>query len=96
VHDDIHDHYALYPHLSVFAELEKEPDSEQLRTQLVVSLDPPGRGRDGERARRWLDPSRMHLFDPRTGENLTLGDAPAETGERRSTAADGGPPVHAT
>jgi multiple sugar transport system ATP-binding protein len=54
------------------ADLEKELDSEQMRTQMVVSLDPSSRIRDGEHAELWLDPSRMHLFDPRTGENLTL------------------------
>jgi len=53
------------------AELERELDSERLRSQLVVSLDPSSRIRDGEQATLWLDPSRMHLFDPRTGENLT-------------------------
>jgi multiple sugar transport system ATP-binding protein len=54
------------------ADLEHELDSEQLRTQMVVSLDPSSRIRDGEAAELWLDPSRMHLFDPRSGENLTL------------------------
>jgi multiple sugar transport system ATP-binding protein len=53
------------------AELEKELDSEQMRTQMVVSLDPSSRLRDGERAELWLDLRRVHLFDPRTGENLT-------------------------
>jgi multiple sugar transport system ATP-binding protein len=53
------------------AELERELDSEHLRTQMVVSLDPMSRVRDGEKARLWLDPARIHLFDPRTGENLT-------------------------
>jgi multiple sugar transport system ATP-binding protein len=57
---------------SQLAELEHELDSEQLRTQMVVSLDPSSQVRDGEEAELWLDPSRMHLFDPRTGENLTL------------------------
>jgi multiple sugar transport system ATP-binding protein len=53
------------------AELEKELDSEQLRTQMIVSIDPASRIRDGERAELWLDLTRVHLFDPRTGENLT-------------------------
>jgi multiple sugar transport system ATP-binding protein len=53
------------------AELERELDSEQLRTQMVVSLDPTSRIRDGERAQLWLDPARILLFDPQTGENLT-------------------------
>jgi multiple sugar transport system ATP-binding protein len=59
-------------------ELERELDSEQLRTQMVVSLDPMSRIRDGESASLWLDPARMHLFDPRTGENLTRDAAPVE------------------
>jgi multiple sugar transport system ATP-binding protein len=59
------------------AELEQELDGEHLRTQMVVSLDPASRVRDGQRARLWLDPSRIHLFDPRTGENLTRQDAKA-------------------
>jgi multiple sugar transport system ATP-binding protein len=54
------------------ADLERELDSEQLRTQMVVSLDPASRIRDGEAAELWVDPTRMHLFDPRSGENLTL------------------------
>jgi multiple sugar transport system ATP-binding protein len=62
------------------AELERELDSEQLRTQMVASLDPSSRIRDGEEAQLWLDPARMHLFDPRTGENLTLGAQPDPSG----------------
>ncbi|HEX5945057.1 MAG TPA: sn-glycerol-3-phosphate ABC transporter ATP-binding protein UgpC [Acidimicrobiales bacterium] len=54
-------------------ELANELDSEQLRTQLVVTLDAESRVVEGEEAELWLDPSRMHLFDPETGENLTLG-----------------------
>jgi len=69
------------------AELEKELDSEQLRTQLVVSLDPMSRVRDGETAELWLDPSRMHLFDPRTGENLTRPDATERVGAHAAPTA---------
>ncbi len=54
-------------------ELANELDSEQIRTQLVVTLDAESRVREGEEAELWLDPSRMHLFDPETGENLTHG-----------------------
>jgi multiple sugar transport system ATP-binding protein len=56
---------------SQLAELERELDSEQLRTQLIASLDPMSRVRPGERAQLWVNPARMHLFDPRTGDNLT-------------------------
>jgi multiple sugar transport system ATP-binding protein len=66
-------------------ELANELDSEQIRTQLVVTLDAESRVAEGEEAELWLDPSRMHLFDPESGDNLTHGhgvDArtPASTG----------------
>ena len=61
------------------AELERELDSEHLRTQMIVSLDPMSRVRDGQSARLWLDPSRIQLFDPRTGENLTRQVGPLGT-----------------
>jgi len=54
------------------ASLEKELDSEQLRTQMIVSVDAASRIRDGDEAELWLDPSRMQLFDPQSGHNLTL------------------------
>jgi multiple sugar transport system ATP-binding protein len=46
---------------------------EQVRTQLVVNLDAESRVSEGENATLWLDPSRMHLFDPASGVNLTHG-----------------------
>ncbi|MFC5380220.1 sn-glycerol-3-phosphate ABC transporter ATP-binding protein UgpC [Aquipuribacter nitratireducens] len=52
-------------------DLDRELDGEGMRTQLVVALDGQSRVRDGSRARLWLDTTRMHLFDPETGENLT-------------------------
>jgi multiple sugar transport system ATP-binding protein len=55
------------------ADLATELDSEQIRTQLVVTLDAESRVSEGEDANLWLDPRRMHLFDPASGENLTHG-----------------------
>jgi multiple sugar transport system ATP-binding protein len=55
------------------AVLATELDSEQLRTQLVVTLDAESQVTEGSDAELWLDPSRMHLFDPASGENLTRG-----------------------
>jgi multiple sugar transport system ATP-binding protein len=55
------------------AELATELDSEHLRTQLVVTLDAESQVTEGSDAELWLDPSRMHLFDPASGENLTRG-----------------------
>src|SRR6478609_6848972 len=53
------------------AQLANDLDSEQLRTQICVELDPTSRVRPGDRAEIWLDTTRIHLFDPRSGENLT-------------------------
>ncbi|MGH9264364.1 MAG: ABC transporter ATP-binding protein [Acidimicrobiales bacterium] len=59
--------------------LARELDSESLRTQLVVSIDTASRIKDGEEAELWFDSSRMHLFDPASGENLTRDLAYATT-----------------
>ncbi|WP_131736870.1 ABC transporter ATP-binding protein [Actinomadura roseirufa] len=52
-------------------ELSRELDSDQLRTQAVVSLDASSLIAEGTEAALWIDTSRIHLFDPATGENLT-------------------------
>jgi multiple sugar transport system ATP-binding protein len=54
------------------SELQRDMDSEALHTQLVVSLDGASRIREGDEAEIWVDSSRIHLFDPSTGENLTV------------------------
>ncbi len=53
-------------------QLERDLDGESLRTQLVVSLDGTSKVAEGDEAEIWVDTSKMHLFDPSTGENLTL------------------------
>ncbi|MDQ1104500.1 multiple sugar transport system ATP-binding protein [Nocardioides zeae] len=53
-------------------QLEKDLDGDSLRTQLVISLDGASRVREGDQAEIWVDTSKMHLFDPATGENLTV------------------------
>jgi multiple sugar transport system ATP-binding protein len=52
-------------------DLERELDSEQMRTQLVVTLDAASRIRSGTKADLWFNTARAHVFDPATGENLT-------------------------
>jgi multiple sugar transport system ATP-binding protein len=52
-------------------DLERELDSEQMRTQLVVTLDPASRIRSGDKAQLWFNAERVHVFDPTTGDNLT-------------------------
>ncbi|TMQ99234.1 ABC transporter ATP-binding protein [Actinomadura soli] len=51
--------------------LSRELDSDQLRTQAVVALDASSEIRPGREAELWLDTSRIHIFDPSSGENLT-------------------------
>jgi multiple sugar transport system ATP-binding protein len=53
-------------------QLERDMDGESLHTQLVVSLDGASRIRAGSEAEIWVDAAKMHLFDPATGENLTV------------------------
>ena len=55
--------------------LAREQDTEVLRPHLVVSLDPASRLRAGAEAELWLDPRRMQLFDPESGENLSASSA---------------------
>jgi multiple sugar transport system ATP-binding protein len=54
-------------------QLEKDLDGESLRTQLVVSLDGSSRIAEGDEAEIYVDSSKMHLFDPESGQNLTVG-----------------------
>jgi len=55
------------------AQLERDLDSEAIRTQLVVNLDSASRIKPGDEAEIFVDSSKMHLFDPASGKNLTLG-----------------------
>ncbi|MDS2172474.1 sn-glycerol-3-phosphate ABC transporter ATP-binding protein UgpC [Nesterenkonia sp. CL21] len=55
----------------VLQTLAEEMDADELRTQLVVSVDATSRLRGGDAATLWVDSRRIHLFDPATGENLT-------------------------
>ena len=53
-------------------QLERDLDGESLHTQLVVALDGASRIKEGEDAEIWVDGTKIHLFDPVTGENLTV------------------------
>lgn len=67
-------------------ELDRELDGESLRNQLVVTLDAMSSVRDGDSARLWFDPRRMHVFDPSTGANLTRDEERAKTIGEQSEA----------
>jgi multiple sugar transport system ATP-binding protein len=53
-------------------ELERELDSESTRTQLVVKLAAQSEVEEGAEFELWFDPTTMHLFDPASGDNLTV------------------------
>ena len=53
-------------------QLERDLDGETLRTQLVIGLSGTTKITEGDEAEIWVDTSKMHLFDPATGENLTV------------------------
>jgi multiple sugar transport system ATP-binding protein len=54
-------------------QLAREADSDSLRTQLVVSLDSDSQVTEDDDATLLIDTDKMHLFDPSTGDNLTVG-----------------------
>jgi multiple sugar transport system ATP-binding protein len=58
-------------------QLERDLDGEALHTQLVISLDGSSMIKEGDEATIWVDAGKMHLFDPSTGENLTVDTAAA-------------------
>jgi multiple sugar transport system ATP-binding protein len=46
--------------------------------RIVARLEPASQVRVGEEAELWVDASKIHLFDPEDGRNLTAGgDVPA-------------------
>ncbi|WP_243059209.1 ABC transporter ATP-binding protein [Nocardioides sp. SR21] len=53
-------------------QLERDLDGDSMHTQLVVSLDGASRIKEGEEAEIWVDGSKIHLFDPASGDNLTV------------------------
>jgi multiple sugar transport system ATP-binding protein len=59
------------------ADLAAEFDSEALRTQLIISIDAMSRLRENHEGEFWVNTARMHLFDPRSGTNLTRDEAAA-------------------
>jgi multiple sugar transport system ATP-binding protein len=42
---------------------------------VVARLDPASRITEGHEARLWVDVRKLHVFDPSTGRNLSLGAA---------------------
>jgi multiple sugar transport system ATP-binding protein len=57
--------------------------------RIVARLDPQSRVRVGEEAEIWVDSSRLHLFDPEEGRNLTTArQGPPATGDGQPSAGE--------
>jgi multiple sugar transport system ATP-binding protein len=69
-------------------ELQRELDSEQMRTQLIVVLSAESRITDGTVTDLWFSGEQVHIFDPATGENLTQYTARPEPVGPRSPSSD--------
>jgi len=61
---------------------------------VVARLDPASRITEGRDARLWVDVRKLHVFDPSTGRNLSLG-ADGAPGAAAPAAAAGAGPVDA-
>ncbi|NUL44182.1 ATP-binding cassette domain-containing protein [Cellulosimicrobium funkei] len=55
----------------LLSDLAAEMDADELRPQVVTTLSAESRVRPGQPTDLWVDTSRIHIFDPETGENLT-------------------------
>src|SRR5579875_1394086 len=58
---------------------------------VVARLDPETRITEGQPAQLWADLRSVHVFDPSSGQNLTLGDSGAQGG--KAAPASGGAPA---
>ena len=58
--------------------------------RIVARLDPAAEVRVGQEAELWVDASRVHLFDPEDGRNLTTeGRGPSALAGREGSDGDG-------
>jgi multiple sugar transport system ATP-binding protein len=57
---------------------------------VVARLDPASRIHEGQDARLWVDVRKLHVFDPSTGRNLSLGAAGAPGAAAPAAAAGAG------
>ena len=55
----------------VLADLAKDLDADEMRPVVVTTLSAESLARPGTPLDLWVDTSRLHLFDPESGENLT-------------------------
>ncbi|QCB94368.1 ABC transporter ATP-binding protein [Cellulomonas shaoxiangyii] len=65
-------------------ELDRDLDGEGMRTQLVAALGAESRARDGDVSELWFDPTRLMVFDPETGDNLTYDEEAARAADAES------------
>jgi multiple sugar transport system ATP-binding protein len=66
--------------LADLAEDSGRADTGATEETVTARLDPATRIREGEDVELWADIRSMHVFDPDTGKNLSLGTEPAAAG----------------
>jgi multiple sugar transport system ATP-binding protein len=69
-------------HVAELEELAKDSgraDTGASSETVVARLDPASRITEGESGRLWVDVRKLHVFDPASGRNLTLGAATGTT-----------------
>jgi multiple sugar transport system ATP-binding protein len=82
-------------HAANVAELEElardsgRADTGSATETVVARIDPASRITEGEGARLWVDVRTMHVFDPASHRNLTLGVSTAPSGPAGPVAAAG-------
>jgi multiple sugar transport system ATP-binding protein len=73
--------------LADLAEDSGRADTGSSEETVTARLDPATRIREGEQVELWADTRTMHVFDPDTGRNLTLGTDQAAPGSAATGAA---------
>ncbi len=58
---------------------------------VVARLDPATQISEGQNATLWADVRALHVFDPKSGRNLTLGDSAAKAGAAATPAGGAAP-----
>jgi multiple sugar transport system ATP-binding protein len=56
------------------------PEQREGQEQLVARLEPASKVKRRDTAKLWADTSKLHLFDPESGENLTRAEAATPSG----------------
>jgi hypothetical protein len=63
--------------------------------QVTARLDAGSEAAEDQELEIWIDLDKIHVFDPESGENLTLGDAARPNGSEAETTVQQAVPAQA-